>query len=420
MTYLSGKETAKLIRKDLKEAFNVKFSVRSDVTSVRVKWVGFPTAKHVESIVGKYKSVRYDEATGEILGGGNLFIFCDNEYTDDIKKEIEALMPENLPHYNRLPHFNRIADELYKTKYHATVERSEKKVAKKKEVKEVKNVEEVNEVQEVKEVTEIKEPNGFQQRQQERIERYRELAEKNRMLSASLWNSPANQTLSNMQGEPIKIGHHSENRHRKLFEKAHNDMGKAVELSKKAEYYEAKAEAIENNRERVIYSDDEDAIYKLETKLQKQKEEHEFMKRINKEYRKYKGDIDKLDCSDKVKNALKKAKASSYNPDNFKPFTWAIQNSNQNIKVTEKRLETLKKQAQDTTTETQIGEITIVDNVELNRLQIFFPDKPNEEIRTKLKRSGFRFSPRNNNAWQRHRSEDAKYLANKIVKEYNN
>jgi hypothetical protein len=33
-----------------------------------------------------------------------------------------------------------------------------------------------------------------------------------------------------MQGELIKIGHHSENRLRKLFEKAHNDMGNFFKL----------------------------------------------------------------------------------------------------------------------------------------------------------------------------------------------
>ncbi len=415
MAYVGGKETAVLIRKELKKAFNIKFSVRSDVTSVRIKWVGFPTVKHVENIVSKYRSVRYDDSTGEILGGGNLYIFCNNEYPEDIREEIEALMPENLEHYNRFPHFNRIADELYNTKYRVTVECLEP--AKKKGAIEVKKFEEIEKIQEVKKVTEIKEPNGFQQRQQERIERYKELAEKHRKLSNALWNSPANQTLSNMQGEPIKIGHHSENRHRKLFEKAHNDMSKAIEANQKAEDYEARAEAIENNKEYIIYSDDEDAIYKLEKKLQELKEKHEFMKRVNKEYRKYKGDIDKINCSDELKVKIKQWKKAFKFSYTFIPFN--LPSSNQNIKATEKRLERLKKQAQDTTTEIKVGNVIVVDNVEINRLQIFFPNKPNEEIRTKLKRSGFRFSPRNNNAWQRHRSEDAKYKADQIANLYN-
>lgn len=43
-------------------------------------------------------------------------------------------------------------------------------------------------------------------------------------------------------GEPIKVGHHSEKRHRALIERNHNRMAKCVEESEKAEKYESKAE----------------------------------------------------------------------------------------------------------------------------------------------------------------------------------
>ena len=52
-------------------------------------------------------------------------------------------------------------------------------------------------------------------------------------------------------GEPIKVGHHSEHRHRKMIEDAWNNMGKSVEFSDKATeherlaaYWEAKANTI--------------------------------------------------------------------------------------------------------------------------------------------------------------------------------
>ncbi|WP_298784412.1 DUF3560 domain-containing protein [uncultured Campylobacter sp.] len=52
-------------------------------------------------------------------------------------------------------------------------------------------------------------------------------------------------------GEPIKVGHHSEHRHRALIERNWNRMGSSVkeqeiadERARKAEYWEAKAEEI--------------------------------------------------------------------------------------------------------------------------------------------------------------------------------
>jgi len=54
--------------------------------------------------------------------------------------------------------------------------------------------------------------------------------------------------------------------------------------------------------------------------------------------------------------------------------------------------------------------IRLVDNVEENRLQIFFPGIPAESVRRELKQNGFRWSPAAG-AWQRHRSNRATYLA---------
>lgn len=42
-----------------------------------------------------------------------------------------------------------------------------------------------------------------------------------------------------------------------------------------------------------------------------------------------------------------------------------------------------------------------MENVEANRQQLFFEDKPAEEIRARLKRQGFHWC-RSEGAWQRH------------------
>lgn len=63
-------------------------------------------------------------------------------------------------------------------------------------------------------------------------------------------------------------------------------MEKSVEAGKKAEYYEAKAEAAENNQ--AISSDDPEAIQKLMDKLERLSGEQSYKKRVNAYYRKHK------------------------------------------------------------------------------------------------------------------------------------
>lgn len=52
----------------------------------------------------------------------------------------------------------------------------------------------------------------------------------------------------------------------------------------------------------------------------------------------------------------------------------------------------------------------IVRNVEQDRLQILFDEKPDEEMRTRLKENGFRWSPKNS-AWQRQLTKKAEEAA---------
>lgn len=78
-------------------------------------------------------------------------------------------------------------------------------------------------------------------------------------------------------GEPIKIGHHSENRHRKLIERNFNRMGKSVEMSKKAEAHESKAEYWERKAKDINLSLPESVEY-YEYQLETAKERHEGLK----------------------------------------------------------------------------------------------------------------------------------------------
>ena len=254
--------------------------------------------------------------------------------------------------------------------------------------------------------------NNFEAKKRARIENYLKKAEEHQKAGNEMHK--VIQTLCGMMGEPVKIGHHSERRHRRLIEKSDRALKKAVDHWQKAEIYRQKAEAVEKNTK--IYSDDPEAVNKLEDKLKSMIETHEKMKEINKEYRKCK-DIEKMKVEDSIKEALKKAKAEhdkKYEWE-FKPFQpFQIRNSYANIKRVKLRIEKLKKQASATTKEEQGDGVTIVDNVEINRVQLIFDSIPPEEIRKRLKQRGFRWS-RKNGAWQRQRSENAMFWARKIA-----
>ena len=78
-------------------------------------------------------------------------------------------------------------------------------------------------------------------------------------------------------GEPIKVGHHSERRHRKIIEQAHNNMGKCVEFSEKSADCLSRAEYWKDKASTINLSMPESLEY-YEFKLEEAKEKHLALK----------------------------------------------------------------------------------------------------------------------------------------------
>lgn len=78
-------------------------------------------------------------------------------------------------------------------------------------------------------------------------------------------------------GEPIKVGHHSEKRHRALIESNHNRMDKCVEFSKKAEEYQSRVDYWANKANTINLSMPESLEF-YEFELKKAKTKHEGLK----------------------------------------------------------------------------------------------------------------------------------------------
>ena len=145
--------------------------------------------------------------------------------------------------------------------------------------------------------------------------------------------------------------------------------------------------------DKIIKSSDGNALEKLKEKLQKAQEEHQGYKDYN------------------IK-ARKEGKETH--------STWVLSNSNQRIKAIKDRIAKLERLAATETKEiepskeTEINGIKIIDNAEANRLQIVFDYKPDADVRTILKKHGFRWSP-TQGAWQRYRGLEAERIAKELV-----
>lgn len=78
-------------------------------------------------------------------------------------------------------------------------------------------------------------------------------------------------------GEPIKIGHHSERRHRALIERNHRRMGKSIEFAEKAKDYEERADYWKKRANDINLSMPESLEY-FEFLLEKAKIKHQGLK----------------------------------------------------------------------------------------------------------------------------------------------
>ena len=162
-----------------------------------------------------------------------------------------------------------------------------------------------------------------------------------------------------------------------------------------------------------ISADDPQAVQKLEKKLESLEKSQETMKSVNAYYRKHKT----LDgCPHLPPEELEKLKAdmaSSWHLGD-KPFaTWALSNNSAEIRRVKDRIKSLSQQKEIGFVGWEFDGGKVEANTEVNRLQIFFEDKPDEATREALKSNGFRWSPKAG-AWQRQLTSNAYYAADYV------
>lgn len=183
-----------------------------------------------------------------------------------------------------------------------------------------------------------------------------------------------------------------------------------------------KIKSIEYHKE-VIKSGDNNAIEKLQEKLNSLEKLQNEMKQANSYYKKHntlKGCDVFADRTEEEIEKLDKIISESWDK---KPFaSYQLTNNNAKIRNTKARLEELEKAKEKGTQEVALiteegGELfKVVENTEIMRLQLVFDGKPSDAVRELVKKNGFKWSPKNN-AWQRQLTENARYSLKRIKPE---
>lgn len=235
----------------------------------------------------------------------------------------------------------------------------------------------------------------FESRQAEKLERCEELSQKNHEKSKAGFKQAREMGDVIPFGQPILVGHHSEKGHRNLLKKIDNKMRKSIEDDKKGDYYDNKVKNLENPY--AISQDDPEAIKKLKEKIAD-------LEKDQKKWRAVKVNKNAKSCFDLDSQNWKSVQLNSISAE---------------IRRCKKRIEQLIAKSQIEQVDETTNGINLVVDQDENRVMIYFPGKPDEEIRTKLKRNGFRWSPRNM-AWQAFISTYAISRARGIIKEVKN
>lgn len=228
--------------------------------------------------------------------------------------------------------------------------------------------------------------NYYEQRQEEKRERYAELATKKRAEARRLYEAGTKALKMIPFGQPILVGHHSERADRAYRGRAVGKIDKSFEIANTADYYADKAENYGKNG---ISADDPEAVVKLKEKLAKLQEQQETMKRMNAERR---------------KTGQERVPA------------FMLTNNNANMRRIKERIAQLEMQNKTPEAKPVVGNgWTVKEDKDENRIMFTFVAIPDDETRSLLKRWGFKWSP-TRGAWVRMLNNQARYATTYIVR----
>lgn len=255
--------------------------------------------------------------------------------------------------------------------------------------------------------------NTFEEKQEARRERLERKAAKAKA-RAEMLNKRARDMAGNIPfGQPILVGHHSEQRDRRYRGKITNTFRQSFDELEKAEHYARKADSVGTGG---ISSDDPEAIEKLRAELAQLESNQALMKAVNLAIRTNKTAEQKIAAV--VALGLSEIQAAEIIKPDFAGrvgfAAYSLTNNNSNMRRIKERIEQLETVRSREDVFFQGKDYAYHEKVEDNRIWFVFEGKPLPATRLLLKSHGFKWSP-SRGAWIRQLNGNGLFNA-KLVK----
>ncbi len=224
-----------------------------------------------------------------------------------------------------------------------------------------------------------------------KLEKRHEWAEKAESRAAAEFQAADKAVEGIPFGQPIMVGHHSERMHRRAIERAQGHSDNACAEYRKAKYHEDKARGLERRLENTIFSDDEDAVERLQAKLEDRRKLQDGYKKINKIIR------SKITPAEKLKEIMLvgifgEETASELVESGCTLPAFILTNNNSEIRRIEKRIEEINRRAEQQAAAEQAENGVLAKFDRYGNATVTFAEKPDYEIIRALKDAGFYWS----------------------------
>lgn len=151
----------------------------------------------------------------------------------------------------------------------------------------------------------------YRERREAKADRLREWADKRDGKAAAGFKKADDIADLIPFGQPILVGHHSEGRARRDQDRIASGMRAGIENSRKADDFRRRADGIDRAADNAVYSDDVDAVERLEVRIVEREGERDRVKAFNVSARKGAPDLSLLDEKQRV-DILSIAKVAAY------------------------------------------------------------------------------------------------------------